>query len=87
MEVFEFLDFLNEYRRKEVRLHISVRWRDENQARRLKAFIENKRRSQERTAVIRGNSGDREDAMEYPDARNALNSGVKWESIDEEKIV
>lgn len=78
MNTIEFLDFVDSLK-NESSLSIIADWNGENQANRLKAFLEDSRRGQKRSAAIRAT---REQKYE---AANAFNSGVKWIEVKTEE--
>ena len=79
MSVIDFLDFLRT-QRQETALSLVIDWRDVNNARRLKAFLEDSdalRRGQKRFATIRATE------KQYRQELNVFASGVKWEKVEE----
>ncbi|MBI4086295.1 MAG: hypothetical protein HY433_03615 [Candidatus Liptonbacteria bacterium] len=71
MDVFGFIEFLHTQRR-EPALSIEVDWKNPDNAKRLKAFLESKSTGQKRFAAIRATK------EQYNQAFNVFASGVKW---------
>jgi len=84
LEPTEFSDHLRTFRKQSVHLRISVPWKGNYfLGMKLKAFIDGRTGDQKRTAIIRGSSAEREEALKLQHMPNVLNSGVKWEFTDE----
>lgn len=74
MEPLYFLAFLRT-QRQEPALTIAIDWVDVWTARRLKAFLEDQRGQQKRSATIRATK------EQYEQELNVFASGVKWEKV------